>query len=62
MDAKTQSQTDQAEIKIKLIENGVLVKTGAGWFTFDDDEAAWRHVKARLAALRAKREEDRLHG
>lgn len=35
-----QARIDRSEIKIRLIRNGVLVKTKNGWFTFPSWEAA----------------------
>ena len=53
---ESQRQDSQAEIKIKLIENGILVKAGpSGWFTFPDWPTAGKHIAARLEALRRAR-------
>lgn len=54
-EAQIQSEHDRAEIKIKVIENGLIVKTGLGWFAYEDDEKAFANVRARIKALRAKR-------
>lgn len=50
-----QSADDRAEIKVKVIENGVLVKTGEGWFSFPDWDSAAPYIGRRIEALRKKR-------
>ena len=50
-----QSAMDRAEIKVKLLENGVLVKTGQGWFSFKTWSEASFHINSRIKALLSKR-------
>lgn len=57
MTPQEQRHTDQAEIKVKLIENGVLVRCGDGWFSFDTWEKASAHIAERLKALEKKRQQ-----
>ena len=61
---QSQAAADRAEIKVKLIENGVLIKAGAdGWFSFPGEPgnaaagwpAASQHIFARLEALERQR-------
>lgn len=57
MEPQEQSASDRAEIKIKLIENGVLVKIGPEWFSFKTWEEASVHIDARLEKLAKVRQE-----
>ena len=54
-DRAQQSAHDRAEIKIKLIENGVLVKGGIEWFSFKTWDEASKHIGARLEKLKKTR-------
>lgn len=54
--AQQQSAADGNELRIKLIENAIIVKAGpAGWFAFDDWPKASAHIAARIDVLKAKR-------
>ena len=55
MDPKEQSAFDKATIKVRLIENAILVTCGEGWLSFETWERASQHIAARVAALKAKR-------
>lgn len=50
-----QSQSDRAEIKIKLLDNGLLIKTGPSWLAFPTWKEASEFVGARIKALEKKR-------
>ena len=51
-----QRQEDRAEIKIKLIENAIIVKDGqGGWRSFPTWAAASFHINSRIKALMTKR-------
>lgn len=53
-----QREQERAQIKIRLIENAVLVSGGQhGWFSFPTWAAAASHIEARLQALKKKRQE-----
>lgn len=54
-DRAQQSASDKAEIKIKLIDNGLLVKTGQSWLAFTSWTEASAFVNARIVALKKKR-------
>lgn len=56
---RQQSEYDNAVIKVKLIENAVLVGAGTGWFSFPDWEKASHHVGARLKILQEQRIQNR---
>lgn len=56
-DRVRQSEFDRAEIKVKLIDNGVLVKTGNSWLAFDQWERAAVFIGERLKTLDKKRKE-----
>ncbi len=43
-------------ISVRLIENGLLVKTGPGWLFFLTWEKASEHIEKRLQALEKERE------
>ncbi len=60
MNAHEQSALEKATIKVRLIENGVLVSSGDGWFTFDSWEGASRHIKHRIDSLMATRAQAKL--
>lgn len=55
MDNKEQSAHDKAQIVVKLIENGVLVKTGPAWFSFATWPEAAEHIGQRLKTLQGER-------
>ncbi len=58
MDQRLQQRNaDRAEIKIRLIENGILVGAGQGWFTFQTWERASEHIALRLERLEKERQE-----
>lgn len=56
---ETTQQSDQAEIKIRLAENGLMVRIGKGWLVFPTWAEASTHIEARLKALKEKREESK---
>ena len=67
MDTPEQQAThDRSEIKVKLCENGLMVKAGEGWLVFEGAEgnpvAGWikasEHIRARLLALQQKRQRE----
>lgn len=43
------------DIKVRLIENAILVSAHGRWFGFPDWPTASRHVEARLEALKKAR-------
>ena len=49
-----QRYIDQSEIKIKLIRNGVLVKTRKGWFSFPNWNEASIFIGTVVAELSAE--------
>lgn len=51
MTPEQQKAHDQAEIKVKLIDNGVLVKIGPGWFAFDSWVRASECIGRRIETL-----------
>ncbi len=56
MSAQDQSAADKAVIKIKLIENGILVGCGIdGWFSFETWERASEHIGMRIKRLESDR-------
>lgn len=58
MDNTQQSAMDRATIRVKLIENGVMVGCGElGWFAFKTWEDASEHIAARLEKLKKLRQE-----
>lgn len=57
MSAEEQSAQDRAEIKVKLIENGVLVKVGPEWFSFKTWDEASSHIGGRLERLELARQQ-----
>lgn len=59
MEPKLQQRTaDKAEIKVKLIENGILVGAGPdGWFSFPTWAKASEHIGLRLDRLAKERQE-----
>lgn len=56
-----QRTVDKAEIKIRLIENGILVGAGPdGWFSFtkwEGQHGASEHIGARLERIAKERQE-----
>lgn len=52
-----QSALDRATVKVRLIENGVLVSGGEGWFTFATWAKASEHIGLRLERLAKERQE-----
>jgi len=52
MEPKEQSVADRAEIKVKLIDNGILVKQGPSWRTFNNWFDASIHIGARIEKLK----------
>lgn len=55
MDPVEQSAEARAEIKVKLIENAILVKAGPGWLSFETWDKASSHIGARLEKLKKER-------
>jgi len=53
--SQTGFQNQTNDIRIRLIENAVLVSAHGRWYSFDSWEAAAVHVAARLVALRQAR-------
>ncbi len=52
----TQSEVEKATIKVKLIENSILVGCGPdGWFSFATWEKASEHIGIRLERLKSDR-------
>jgi len=54
-ESKKQSEEDRAIIRVKLIENAVLVGAGAGWHSFADWPDASSYIERRIASLKEKR-------
>jgi prefoldin subunit 5 len=54
-----QAAMDTAEIKVKVIENGILVKIGPGWYTFKHWQEASTYIDHRINKLL---EERKSHG
>lgn len=52
---EVQAEQDKAEIKVKVINNGILVKAGEGWFTFKTWDEASIHIGHRITAVIALR-------
>ncbi len=55
MEPHEQSAHDKAQIVVKLIENGVLVKAGSAWFSFPTWTKASEHIGERLKVLQGER-------
>ena len=51
---QTQADHDRAEIKVKVIANGLLVKIASGWFAFDTWEKASAHIALEIKSLRMR--------
>lgn len=56
MEPQEQSAEARAEIKVKLIENGVLIKLGPGWLAFPTWPEASAHIAARIEKLKRERD------
>lgn len=51
-----QHRKEEADlIKVRLVENAILVRAGAGWFSFQTWTEASKHIEARLNALKEQR-------
>jgi len=43
-----------AEVKVKIIANGLLVKTQDGWFSFRTWDDASKHIESALVIIRKR--------
>ena len=55
MTPEQQRAVDQAEIKVRIIDNGLLVRAGRGWLFFKTWEEASAEVGKWLKVVESKR-------
>lgn len=60
MEPQEQSAHDRAEIKIKVLSNGILVKAGIEWSAFPNWVLASDYIAERLASSKVGSLRDRL--
>lgn len=46
-----QRDLDLSEIKIRVIDNAILIKVGVGWLSFKDWPEASKHISHRIQTL-----------
>lgn len=54
-DSEVQSERDREAIRIKLIDNGFLLKAGVGEVFQPDEDSLFEAIRARIKSLKAKR-------
>lgn len=55
MEPKEQSVMDKTTIKVRVIENAVMVSAGDGWFSYPTWDKASEHIGIRIERLKAER-------
>lgn len=55
LNPEEQSANDRSEIKIKVIENGILIRTGSAWLAYDSWARASSAIGHRIEQIKKAR-------